>query len=159
MVSARISGYRPGLVDFSHEAPPVERFFGREEELRRILDDLNATPIVVVTGVAGIGKSALGAMVCNGLRGKRSLFWRRIRTWDTAMDLAMRLAGFLRAQGRTVLYGYLSASGPKELGRIEELLLADLAQARSVLVFDDVHTANDDAMRRIYGKPPAPRLP
>jgi len=138
---------RSGLADFSHEAPPVERFVGREEELRRILDDLEATPIVVVTGVAGIGKSALGAMVCNGLRGKRSLFWRRIRTWDTAMDLAMRLAGFLRAQGRTVLYGYLSASGPKELGRIEELLVADLAQARSVLVFDDVHTANDDAMR------------
>lgn len=135
------------VVDFSHEAPKVEQFYGRARELEEVLRSLERSPLVVVTGLAGIGKSSLGSRVCEELRGKRSLFWRRIRPWDSAMDLASRMAAFLKAHGRTRLQTYLAGSGAKELSAIEDNLRSDLKGVVSVLVFDDVHTATEDAVR------------
>ncbi|MFQ5911228.1 MAG: tetratricopeptide repeat protein, partial [Thermoplasmata archaeon] len=51
----------------------------------------------------------------------------------------------LRAMGRSRLHAYLSGSGAKELGRVEDLLLEDLSQSRSLIVLDDVHVASADA--------------
>ena len=135
------------VVDFSHEAPNVERFYGRARELGEVLRSLEQFPLVVVTGLAGIGKSSLGSRVCEELRGKRSLFWRRVRPWDSAMDLASRMAAFLKAHGRMRLQTYLAGSGAKELSVIEDNLRSDLKGVVSVLVFDDVHTATEDAAR------------
>ena len=134
------------VVDFSHEAPNVERFYGRARELGEVLRSLEQFPLVVVTGLAGIGKSSLGSRVCEELRGKRSLFWRRVRPWDSAMDLALRVSAFLRAHGRGALQSYLTGPGVKELGRIEEILASDLDGLESLLVFDDVHTAAEAAI-------------
>ena len=102
-------------------------------------------PIVVVSGFAGIGKTTLGAKVCEMLRGSRPLFWRQVRPWDTATDLATRVATFLKAIGRMGLHNLFSLSEARELSRIEELLAEDLAGLRAVLIFDDVHCASEDA--------------
>lgn len=135
----------PELVDFTQEASVVERFYGREQELEWVLHSLEQVPTVVVTGIAGIGKTALGSRIRDEFRGKRSLFWRRVRPWDTAVDLALRLGGFLKALGRLRLHSYLSSSGSRELSQIEELITAELVGVNTLLVFDDVHTASEDA--------------
>ena len=135
-----------GVVDYTQEAPLVEQFYGREEELEEITKALEGTPMVVVTGMAGIGKTTLGSRICKEFRGRRSLFWRRIRPWDRALDLASRLAGFLQALGKSRLHTYLTAARPKELSQMEEILAADLAGVNGLLVFDDVHTAREDAL-------------
>lgn len=134
-----------GVVDFTREAPRVERFYGREADLRQVLAGLDRRPLTVVTGMAGMGKTTLSAKACSVLRGKRSLFWRQTRPWDTSTDLALRLAAFLHALARPGLHAYLAGPDPKDLGRIEELLLADLSDLDAVLVFDDVHQASPDA--------------
>lgn len=133
-----------GLVDFSQEAPPVEQFYGREEELQLVTRALEQHPLVVVTGIAGIGKTTLGSKICEEFRGKRSLHWRRVRRWDTAFGLAFRLAEFLRVLGRPGLRGYLGSSGRKDLSRVEEILASDLPDAKALLVLDDVHTASEE---------------
>jgi DNA-binding MarR family transcriptional regulator len=133
------------LADFTQEAPRVDRFYGRTKELEAVLRAVDEKPMVVVSGFAGIGKTTLGAKVCETLRGSRPVFWRQIRPWDTGTDLATRLATFLKALGRTGLHSLLSLSDARELSRVEELLATDLADLRPVLFFDDFHHASEDA--------------
>jgi len=133
------------LADFTQEAPKVSRFHGRGAELEAVLRGVDEKPIVVVLGFAGIGKTTLGAKVCEMLRGSRPLFWRQVRPWDTATDLATRVATFLKAIGRMGLHNLFSLSEARELSRIEELLAEDLSGLRAVLIFDDVHCASEDA--------------
>lgn len=136
---------KDGFVDLTQEAPAVDRFYGREEELASILHALEGNHVVVATGITGIGKSTIGAKVCEALRGRRSLFWRTIRPWDTTTDLAGRLGGFLRFHGRLDLGGLLMGPGPKDSARIEDALAADLKGLPAVFIFDDVQNASPDA--------------
>jgi len=136
---------RDGFVDLTQEAPAVDRFYGREEELASILHALEGNRVVVATGITGIGKSTLGAKVCEALRGRRSLFWRTIRPWDTTTDLAGRLGGFLRSHGRLDLGGLLMGPGPKDSARIEDALAADLKGLPALFIFDDAQNASPDA--------------
>jgi len=135
----------PGTIEFTQEAVRPERFYGRRAEIDGVLRAVAETPMVVVTGMAGIGKTALGAMVCEELRGHRSLFWREVRPWDTATDLALRLAAFLKSHGRLATSSILIAGAARELGRLEECLQADLEGLPALLVYDDVHQADNDA--------------
>ena len=138
---------RPAISGFTEvlgEAPVVEEFHGRQEELAEVLRSIEQAPVVVVTGMAGVGKSTLAVKVCESLRGKRSLFWRSIRPWDTPTDLARRLAGFLKHMGRTGLFNYLNGSGGREMARVEDLLASDLGGATCLLVLDDVHHASEE---------------
>jgi tetratricopeptide (TPR) repeat protein len=140
-----VAGPKSRFVDNTQEAPSVERFYGREKELTAVLNALEKNRIVVATGMTGIGKSTLGAKVCNALRGGRSLFWRTIRPWDTATDLAGRLAGFLRAHGRLDLYGVVMGPEPKDASRMEDAVAADLRGLPALMIFDDVQNASPDA--------------
>jgi tetratricopeptide (TPR) repeat protein/DNA-binding MarR family transcriptional regulator len=145
VIAESIEVRAPGTVEFTQEAVKPDRFFGRSQEIDTVLHAIEETPMIVVTGMAGIGKSAFAAMVCEGLRGNRSLFWREVRPWDTATDLAFRLAAFLKSHGRLALASILVAGESQELGRLEERLQADLEGLPALLVFDDVHQAADDA--------------
>ncbi|MEE8198457.1 MAG: ATP-binding protein [Thermoplasmata archaeon] len=145
--SGEEEGGESAPVDFAPEVAGDDLFFGRERELGEVADSLDRSPLTVVWGIAGIGKTTLGAKVCDNLRGERSLFWHRIRPWDGAMDLALDLAGFLRAQGRTELLAYLGRRGAENLTRIGEVLATDLDGTRALLVLDDAHKASAEAKR------------
>ena len=143
-----IAPVRPpaSLVDFSGEAPSPSLFYGREKELGQIRDSLGRVPLVAITGITGIGKTTLASRVCEEERGRKSLFWRRIRRWDTARDLAFRVANFLKSMGRDGLHEYLSSPEANELNRVEEILLSELGGANALFVFDDIHYASPDAL-------------
>ncbi len=144
-VSDPVEATESGILDLAQEAPRVRHFHGREAEMEAILDRLPKTPLVVIRGMAGLGKTTLGSKICERLRGERSLFWRRIRSWDTAFDLASRVGVFLEALGRPSLHRYLSGSTQRSLSRVEELMAADLAGLQTLMVFDDVHAASEEA--------------
>lgn len=133
---------KTGFVDATQESPRVDRFYGREEDLASILHALEQNRVVVASGMTGIGKSTLGAKVCESLRGRRSLFWRTIRPWDTMTDLAGRVSGFLRSNGRLDLSGVLVGPGPKDSARIEDALVTDLKGLAALFIFDDVQNAS-----------------
>jgi len=133
-------------VEFLAQAPLVGAIQGRTQEMKTVLESLDRTPLVSVTGIAGIGKTTLAANVCERLRGARPLLWRRIQSWDSATRIVRSVAEFLRALDRTDLYHFMAAPGRKELGDLEELIASDLAGTRAVLVFDDVHVATKEAI-------------
>ena len=132
-------------VDQTQEAPAVGRFFGREAELDAVLRAVQSHRMVVVTGMAGIGKTTLASKVCEAVRGKRHLYWRTMRPWDSSLELAYRLAIFLRALGRKELHATVAGPGPKDLSQIEDRLARDLAGTDALIVLDDVHCASPDA--------------
>src|SRR6266571_3119323 len=150
------------VVDFPHpepkaEAPPSRTFFGRAAE-RRILADwlaFGSAPVAVVTGVAGIGKSAL---VANVLAPEaRPTYVRRVYAHDDAHGILSSLADFLARQGRRRLKAAIvrPAYDPTEAVAI---LREDLAG--TVVAFDDVHAsaAADGLLRSLFERPPSPKV-
>ena len=131
--------------DFSRGAPHVEQFYGRQRELEAVLQDLRDHPTVVLTGRMGVGKTTLAAKVGEAMRSERAVLWQRIRPWDTSFDLALRLSRFLETLGSETLFRYMTRSPSPELSGIEERLVADLQDVRSLLVFDDLHNTSEDA--------------
>lgn len=131
-----------GFLDFTEDAPRIERFYGRDREVKEVSAALDGKPFVVVTGMAGMGKSTLGSKVCESLRGRRHLLWHNVRSWNTALDLVSPLALFLKSQGRVELATALAGQRPVDLGRLKDLLAADLSGGAALLVFDDVHNAS-----------------
>lgn len=134
----------PALVEVAPTVPKVERFWGRRQELDEVVAALERTPVVVVTGMAGIGKTTFASKVGEAFRGRRSIFRWQLQPWDTALGLAARVAAFLAALGRTELDAFLKEPGPKDLGAVEERLAKDLAGRPVLLVLDDVHRAAGD---------------
>ena len=132
------------FVERLSDAPRVGVFVGRTEELAALIDSGSREPIVVVLGVAGIGKSTLAAKACESLRGTRNLFWHRVRPWDSESALLGSLADFLATIGRP---GLRSVVARGEAARAHEVLRADLPGSKAVLVFDDVHEAPGPAER------------
>ncbi len=145
-----------GVVDFDHlpasmptpfvemlaDAPRIEKFVGRQEVLESIVQD-RGPGVVVVRGVAGIGKSSLAARTCELLRGTRNLFWHKIRPWDTHRTILADLGDFLAALDRPGLSSTLSRG---EVGEAAQVVRDDLPGTRSFLVFDDAQEASAEVL-------------
>ncbi len=128
----------PGLVEHISDAPRTPAFVGRQEELAAITREGGGPRVFVVRGIAGIGKSALAAKACDVVRGRRNLFWHRIRPWESTSTVLTHLGRFLEALGRPALTSVVKRG---DVGLAAEVLRQDLPGAHTMLVFDDAHEA------------------
>ena len=126
-------------VQRAHGRPKVEQFFGREKELKTILEALTGTDssAVLLWGMPGIGKSTLASLAFDRLSGKRSVFWYSFREWDTDASFLGAIGSFLSDAGLENTISALDrrASAPDMFMP----LLSDLAGHPVVLFLDDVH--------------------
>lgn len=125
------------------DAPRIGTFVGRQEELSEILHEDAGARVYVIRGVAGIGKSVFAAKACDLLRGRRNLFWHRIRPWESEQALLASLSRFLESIDRPGLASVLKRG---QLGMVAEVLRQDLPDTHAVLVFDDAHEASQEAL-------------
>lgn len=130
------------FLEMTTDAPRVATFVGRKAELQMLTAD-EGPRLVMVLGMAGIGKSSLAAKACEQLRGTRNLFWHRVQPWDTVASLLADLGRFLGAIGRPGLGATLAKGG---VDRAAQVLREDLPGTRSFLVFDDAHETRPDAI-------------
>jgi tetratricopeptide (TPR) repeat protein/DNA-binding PadR family transcriptional regulator len=144
-IDARLVAAPPAgtFVEILSDAPQVERFVGRSRELDAIVREDGGARILVVRGVAGIGKSALGAKACGVLRGKRNLFWHRIRPWDSRESILFQVGGFLAALGKPGLQVVLSQG---QAARAPQVFREDVRGTRSYLVFDNAEDVTPEAL-------------
>ena len=133
-------------VDFSRTSPRPERFCGREVELKRISDAIERGRVVVIQGIAGIGKTSVASKVCAEVKKSRSVFWYEFRKWHSLLGLLKELSGFLEAMGGRSLSRYLRAEKVLDMDKIKSALKKDLEAGRAALFFDDFHMANDEIM-------------
>ena len=127
-------GEKGEFVERLSEVPRIGPFVGRQAEIDALASTGPGPRFFVVRGVAGIGKSSLAAKACERLRGKRNLFWHRIRPWDTRETILADLGGFLAQTGRPGLKSVLARG---EADRADQVLREDLPGTESFLVFDD----------------------
>jgi tetratricopeptide (TPR) repeat protein/DNA-binding MarR family transcriptional regulator len=129
------------VVDFSDKAPKLRHFFGRDSELSRMLGWLDTHKIIVVHGIAGIGKTALVARAVQAHKGEKNIFWYRFHEWDTLRNPLIPLSDLLSKLNRRRLKGYLASKHAIDLTELSYLLEEELKDANLLLVFDDFHKA------------------
>jgi len=123
------------FVEMLSEAPTVEMFVGRQEELSAVTR-ADGPRMFIVSGVAGIGKTWFAARACQQLHGTKNLFWHRVQPWDSARSILGHLGRFLAALGKPGLQSVLER-GDVVLGA--KALAGDLPGSNALFVFDDVH--------------------
>jgi tetratricopeptide (TPR) repeat protein/DNA-binding MarR family transcriptional regulator len=124
------------LAEEPVEAPAVEKpseFFGRERELQTLRDwaSRDAPPMLVMTGVLGVGKTTLLQAFASECQGP--VHYCTVAEWDTAASLARTLGASLAGAGRSRLREY--AAGPVHTGEVASILSADASG--HLLILDD----------------------
>ncbi len=132
-----------GYVEQLWDAPRIAAFVGRQAELAEVLREDWGPQVFVIRGVAGIGKSVFAARACELWRGRRNLFWHRIRPWESEQALLASLGRFLESLDRPGLASVLKRG---QVDLAPEVLRQDLPDTNAVLIFDDVHEASSEAL-------------
>lgn len=128
----------------AHGRPKVGSFFGRDPEMKSILEAVAGEDVsaVLIWGMPGIGKSTLASKAFESLVGKRPLFWYTLREWDTEASFLSMLTEFLSACGRT------GASNSFRRGASSSEMylpvLSDMSGLGAVLFIDDVQKPAKD---------------
>jgi DNA-binding MarR family transcriptional regulator len=78
-----------GFIDLSANHPRSQLFFGRGSELEELRAwlDADAPRVIILSGLKGIGKTALALKALDHVRGKRHIFWHSFHSWDTTEAL------------------------------------------------------------------------
>jgi len=136
-------GKEEKFVAYTEKAPLLPSFVGREKELNMIKQILDAegSSIIVVQGIGGIGKTYLGVKLLEDYRAKRHTFWYRIREFDSIKSVAVEISEFLALQGKRRLNSYIRGK-TLELGRLSDLLEAELKGENALLIFDNFQNAS-----------------
>ncbi len=135
---------------FEETTPAVPHFIGRETELASYGARLARDRFVVIAGMAGMGKTTLGAKLARDAAFDADrIFWFTFDQLEkfTSDALYWALATFLENRGETSLAHYLrgeiGAQKPLEHMARLNLLITALAHSDYVLCFDDFQIASD----------------
>lgn len=127
--------------------PSVDGFVGREAELA-VLE--GPSPVVVVDGMPGVGKSSLVAAFVHQVKDEATVFFHRCRGTESIRWLASRLGVELADQGDRRLLDAVEAGA--EVPDLTDLLLDAIDTPGRVVVLDDVHTIEDDPVERLLSE-------
>jgi tetratricopeptide (TPR) repeat protein/tRNA A-37 threonylcarbamoyl transferase component Bud32 len=154
LLSPRQSPPTPIVVSnrvlFEETTPAVPHFIGREVELTAYGARLERDRFVVITGMAGMGKTTLGAKLARDVAVEPDrIFWFTFDHVEKSNTDALywAIAAFLENRGNVSLAHYLrgeiGAQKPLERTARLNLLIAALAGGDYVLCFDDFQIAAD----------------
>ena len=123
------------MAEVDHHRTPLGRKRGQH---RRIGGDAEGLPrIIVLIGVAGIGKTTLASRLAASC-GDRKVFWYRCYECDSIQGVLRSLGGWLKGMGKTALASYMKNTETVEPREAVYSLLSDL-DFPHLLVFDDFH--------------------
>lgn len=131
------------VLPFAFSVPQPLAFVGRSDELG-VLG--GPEPVVVVEGIAGMGKTALLSRFVQSLPRERPLFWHSFRGLESLSWLASRFAVFFAQHGNPNLMAAIDQG--EDLANRRQILLRSLDDERYVIVFDDVHRIEDPSVRQ-----------
>ena len=131
------------------DAPAVDSFQGRRQELQQLTDwiVIDRCHLVLLLGMGGMGKTALVAKLAHDLTSEFDwIIWRSLRNAPPLSQLLSELIQFLSAQQATTLPTHLD-------GQLLELLQY-LRQSRCLIVLDNAESilaSGDRAGRYLTG--------
>lgn len=128
--------------------PAIPRFIGRKEELKTLSNALKdpRVRVIVVTGIAGIGKTTLVAKALQREKRER-VFWYRLHEWETLRNMGFVLGEFLGQLGRDEFKQYMEGRKEHDVAEAYDIVHSSLADLEAIMVLDDF----DKAPRNIVG--------
>ncbi len=136
-----VEGESRELVDFTSKAPKSLYFVGRENELEQIKDWLDNSPnkIVIIHGIAGIGKTTLMSKLLEEYKPHKNVFWYRFHEWDNLRNILTPLSEFLSQMNKQELKNYLEGKATLDLNEVADIIEEMLNESNSLLFIDDFH--------------------
>ncbi len=138
----------------THTLPtPTHPFIGRAEELAHYQELLDKQGVAVISGMAGVGKTALAWSLAQAVAPREAIFWHTCQPTEGADGLIWRLAAFLAQRGQAELWqmlqgapaGHTTRSAPPPLSALIDYLVQLLQQANYLLCLDDLHHLEQEA--------------
>ncbi len=131
--------------------PQLAEFVGRESELAYFTDGLVTKHLAVISGMPGVGKTALASELTRRLDKPAQTFWHSFHASEGVNVLIWKLAGFLAWHEQRDLWHTLqSATQTGSQAPPPEVLfdyLFQMVRGRGyVLCFDDFHFVDDDPL-------------
>jgi tetratricopeptide (TPR) repeat protein len=153
--SGRLWGEEPAPTLPNIPAPPapacppeISDFVGRSTEIERYLAQLAQRHLVVISGMRGVGKTALAARLFHE---HARAFWHSFHETESVTGLQWKLAGFLAYHGQADLWQMLqraqqTGGQPPPPAVLFEYLAHMLPGHDFVLYLDDVQYISDDPL-------------
>lgn len=124
--------------------PTISALIGREADLAAYAERLRSGGLVVLYGMAGIGKTALAATLAAEVGAAEKLFWHSFHAGDGADRLAWALAGFLWWNGQPELWALIHQARAAGSHLRPEILLEAQGELAALL-------SDSEAAQRHYG--------
>lgn len=154
LLSYLLSGYLGRQTTWSEPIPMSQGFMGREKELAHYRTQLERHRLVVIEGVGGVGKTALGARLGESIQAdeKRPVCWLTIRAGlnETPNALLYAWAAFLAQHDYPHLWAFMRATAKepnkqRELSNFFPHLREGLAKVQPLLCLDNLELLSDSA--------------
>ncbi len=138
----------PAAASLYNRIPQVTEFVGRRAELKGIQNALKdpRVRLIVVTGIAGIGKTTFVAKALQRTR-REQIFWYRLHEWETLRNMGFVMGEFLAQLGKPEFKGYMEGRTEHDVAEAYEIVQGALEGLEAVVVLDDF----DKAPRSLMG--------
>lgn len=140
------------LVNSLNDLPRTRRFFGRDQEISRMADILEAeSSTLLVPGIAGIGKTALAAKLLERFTHRRNMLYHRCQDWEGSRAFLEACAEWLSMIGNNDLSDYVSSTPVPQVTMAVNLIVEGLENSPALIVIDDLHKVADENFVAILG--------
>ena len=135
------------LVTSLGDLPRLRSFYGRDNEVKTMIDLLNArSTTILVPGIAGIGKTALAGKLIETYTHQRNLLYHRVQDWEGSRAFLEACGEWLASIGNDALSTYLTVTPVPVAQMAVDLIVDALAEAPALIVIDDLHKVADDVL-------------
>ena len=127
----------------SMEIPRTKTFVGRSSELLELSSSLDKN-IIIIEGIAGIGKTYVAARFAEEIKDKYDVHWYGdISEVSTLSSVMLKLAEVLKDDGRPRLLNSIDTRG-YDIDVLITILKDELVNNRFAIFFDNYHRAEDE---------------
>nr|WP_162292445.1 AAA family ATPase [Candidatus Promineifilum breve] len=131
--------------------PEIPLFVGRESELTYFQTMLDRSGLAVISGMAGMGKTTLAAVMARRLAAPERTFWHVFHEGEGVESVIWRLAGFLAFRGQDELWrllqnARLTNGRPPPPESLFDYLTQLLRGRDYLLCFDDFQHVDEDPL-------------
>jgi ATP/maltotriose-dependent transcriptional regulator MalT len=135
----------------SMQPPEVSGFVGRNAELAHFAERLKTSHLAAITGLAGVGKTWLAAVLARQVAEPDQVFWYAFHEGEGIDAPLWKLAGFLARRGQDDLWRMLQGTQqtggqPPPTKVLLDYLFQMVRGRRYLLCLDDLQLVEDDPL-------------
>lgn len=133
------------------QPPDLVDFVGREAELAAYAQALEREHLAIITGMAGVGKTAMAVALIARQAESRPIFWHSFYEDEGVDAIIWKAAGWLAWQGRDDLWRMIQKAQqqggkPPPPETLFDYLLQQLAGHNYLICLDDLHHVGEDPL-------------